>query len=212
MITAEMITAETITVLSRLRLGRFTIAYYLYCLRCLAVAPCSPSCYKPNRGGWMGQLADIHHRPLSVMRTLPFTLVPQWFSCLQGMFDSRLCFFRRQQFYKCGSFQLQEPVLVNKAAGGEVPTTHHVRDFAADEIIVLRNEVAFAHVNQQSLDGSNASRARDGDIARLERRLVARFRERDCLRLGNVQQFKPVHHDIVCAAKVSQFLRLLGAF
>ena len=68
------------------------------------------------------------------------------------MLDPRLCFFRRQQFYKCGSFQIKEPALIHQTSGGELTATHYVRDFAADQIIVLRNEVAFAHVNQHSLE------------------------------------------------------------
>jgi hypothetical protein len=54
------------------------------------------------------------------------------------MLDPRLCFFRRQQFYKCGSFEIKEPALVHQAAGGELTATHYMRDFAANQIIVLR--------------------------------------------------------------------------
>ena len=77
---------------------------------------------------------DISWFWLSVFQ---FSLVPQRLSRLQRMLDARLSFLGRQQFYKGGPLQLQEPFLIDQAAGRQLASAHDMRYFGADQVVML---------------------------------------------------------------------------
>ena len=103
----------------------FDLAYLLHSLDGLRFAPPHP--------------ADT----ILSSKTLPIGLIPQRLARFQRMLDSCLRFFRRQQFYKRASFQFEEPVFIDQAAGSQVATAHHIRKLASNVMVVLRDVVTF---------------------------------------------------------------------
>ena len=75
------------------------------------------------------------------------------------------------------------------------------RDARCDLVVVLRDEAAFEHVDEHHLEARRADVAGDDDVARRQRRALARFGQRCGDLLGDVEQFEGVEHDDVALAQ-----------
>src|SRR5579864_5689716 len=76
-------------------------------------------------------------------------LVAHRFAGLQHAHDPFLRLLRAEQIDERLTLEFEQPFFVDEAARFHVTTTHRFRDAAGDQVVVLADETAVAHVDER---------------------------------------------------------------
>ena len=107
--------------------------------------------------------------------------------------------------------KVQQPLFIHQAAGLDIAAAHDRRDLAGNQAIVFGDITAGVHVLDKGANGRDAAAAEHRYRLGAQRRPVTGSRHRPRFRLGDLQQFKAVHHHTVGRAQVADLARVFGA-
>src|SRR6478672_12367273 len=125
------------------------------------------------------------------------------------MLDPRLRLPGCDELHEVTTFECQKPGLVHETAAVEIAAAENRRDLRSDQIIVLGDVAARAHVYDVRLYGRDRVPAGNRDRLLRQRRPIACLVQRTNLRLRDVKKLVTIRHDDVGGPQIAELTCML---